>query len=141
MSYTIKLIDKMNIHSIILLARILNPKLDDEVLLDRIMGTVENPSYQCVGIYFNEELVGICGIWILTRIWAGKYIELDNVIIHPNYQSKGVGDKLLSWVFNYGKTQGCTASILACYVTNDKAIKFWIKNNYKIVGYNLIQSL
>lgn len=141
MSYVIKLIDKANMDAVIPLAQILNPTMDHVVLLERIKGAFDNPSYQCIGIYEHDHLIGICGVWILTRIWAGKYIELDNVIIHPDYQARGIGDKLLSWVFAYGKSQGCTASLLACYVTNDKALKFWIKNNYKIVGYNLIQQL
>ena len=92
--------------------------------------------YQCVGVYDENELIGISGLWTLTKYYVGKHIEPDNVFILPKYQGKGIGELLLDWIFDYAKSIGCNASELNCYIDNDKAHKFWKNRGYEIKAYH-----
>ncbi|EQD69526.1 GCN5-related N-acetyltransferase, partial [mine drainage metagenome] len=40
--------------------------------------------YQCAGLYDDGRLIGICGLWILTKYYVGKHIEPDNVVIQED---------------------------------------------------------
>ena len=38
-------------------------------------------NYGQVGVFIGGECVGLTGYWIGTKLWCGKYLELDNVVV------------------------------------------------------------
>ena len=133
--YKFELIEKKNIYSIIPLLQMLNDQLSTELLKERLDEMVER-GYECLGVYDQEELIGICGIWILTKYYVGRHIEPDNVMILPAYRSKGIGEQMMEWVYAYGQSKGCVASELNCYTTNSGGQKFWANEGYRILGFH-----
>lgn len=138
--YRISLIPPENIHSILPLVRGLNPSLSDAELLSRLDEMLSR-GYECVGVYEENSLIGISGLWILTKLYVGRHIEPDNVIIDPAYRNKGIGDLLMQWIYDYGRSKGCVASELNCYVSNSKGQKFWEKEGYTLLGYHYQKKL
>ncbi|WP_295421109.1 GNAT family N-acetyltransferase, partial [Sulfurovum sp.] len=126
---TIELIDNKKINSIIPLLKILNTSISEETLEERLSDMTKE-GYQCVGAFDNDKLIGICGLWILTKYYAGKHIEPDNMIILPEYQNQKIGSKMMQWIYSYAKDNDCVASELNCYIDNKAAHKFWEKENY-----------
>ncbi|WP_276480906.1 GNAT family N-acetyltransferase [Paraflavitalea pollutisoli] len=138
--YQISLIPKDQLHTIIPLLRILNDAIDERTLQERLED-MQQRNYVCAGVYDQQRLIGICGLWILNKYYVGKHIEPDNVMILPEYRSKGVGEQMMEWVYEYGRSQGCIASELNCYVTNDKGIRFWLNQGYRIIGFHCQKKL
>lgn len=137
---TISLVPKKDISTVLPLVRILNPDLSDSILLKRFEEMFAQ-GYQCVCVYDKEKIIGISGLWIITKLYVGKHIEPDNVIIDPAYRNKGVGELLMKWIYDYGKKQGCVASELNCYMTNEKGQKFWVKEGYIPLGIHYQKKL
>ena len=131
----IKLIAADQIFSIIPLLHSLNPVISESVLRQRLSEMI-GQGYRCAGMYSSDNLIGICGLWIITKYYVGKHIEPDNVVILESYRTKGLGKQLMAWVYDYAKSQGCIASELNCYVTNEKGQAFWEKEGYKKIGYH-----
>ena len=98
----IKLIPVENILSILPLLKQLNTTTNEAVLKNRVI-EMSTQNYKCVGIYFNTKLIGIAGLWFLTRHYCGKTIEPDHVIITSEFRNKGIGKKLFEWIYNYAK--------------------------------------
>lgn len=138
--YEIRLIPKDQLQTIIPLLRILNDAIDESTLQERLED-MQQRNYECAGVYDAGRLVGICGLWILNKYYVGKHIEPDNVMILPEYRNKGIGEKMMAWVYEYGRAQGCIASELNCYVVNDKGIRFWLNQGYKIIGFHCQKKL
>ena len=128
-----RFIKNENIHSIIPLLQVLNKKISEEVLKTRLDDMIKQ-SYQCIGIFDDKQLIGICGIWILTKYYVGKHIEPDNIIILPEYRNKNIGKKLMIWIDEYAKENDCEASELNCYINNTKAHKFWEQEGYEVIA-------
>jgi len=127
------LIEERDIYSIIPLLRLLNDSIAEDILKQRLDEMLKQ-GYKCIGIFDEKILVGICGIWIMTKYYVGRHIEPDNVIIAPEYQNKNIGHKLMRWIEEYAKTNGCVASELKCYVGNKQAHKFWEKEGYEVIA-------
>ena len=62
----------------------LDSSIPETVLKARLSEMIEK-DYECVGIYNNGVLIGICGLWILIKYYVGRHLELDNVYIMPEY--------------------------------------------------------
>jgi GNAT superfamily N-acetyltransferase len=107
-----------------------------ETLLETRLEEMVSQGYQCAGLYFDDQLIGICGLWIMTKFYVGKHIEPDNVFILPEYRRQGFGKQLLEWVYGCGKSQGCVASELNCYVTNEVGNAFWEQEGFAKIGYH-----
>jgi len=138
--YAFQLIPKENLDCIIPFWQILNDKIEVGTLHERLE-EMKQQSYECVGVYDGDKLIGISGLWIMTKYYIGKHIEPDNVLILPAYQGKGIGEKLMEWIFAYGRSKGCVASELNCYVTNSAGQKFWANQGYRIVGFHYQRKL
>lgn len=138
--YDIRLIPEEHLEDIFPLLRLLDGALTDEVLAARLNG-MKSHNYECVGVYDTDTLIGISGLWILDKYYVGKHIEPDNVVIHPDYRGKGIGEKLMQWIYDYAKEQGCVASELNCYVSNHKGVAFWMKEGFRIIGYHMRKDL
>ncbi|MDG2279645.1 MAG: GNAT family N-acetyltransferase [Flavicella sp.] len=136
----IKIIPKVDILSIIPLLSLLNTKTPTSILKERVLDmTTQN--YECIGIYLDKELIGICGLWTLTRHYIGKTVEPDHVIIHPNFRGKNIGKQLFDWIYNYAKQKGYEATELNAYTGNRKSHKFYLNEGYEIYGYHFIKVL
>lgn len=133
--YEVKRIEKEVLGDIIPLLQGLNPKISPSILRKRLEQMVLQ-GYECVGAYDGQKLVGIVGLWILTKYYVGKHIEPDNVYILPEYQGKGIGKQLMQWVFEYAKDIGCEASELNCYINNKEGNRFWEQLGYEAIGYH-----
>ena len=131
-----KLIDSEKIEIIIPFLQLLDPTLTNEELKVRLPKMIAN-NYSCIGVYDNEKLIGISGFWLIQKYYTGQYIEPDNVVIDPEYRNKGLGEIMSKWIDNYAKNIGCVAANLNVYTTNEKAIRFWINQGYKIISFHL----
>jgi ribosomal protein S18 acetylase RimI-like enzyme len=72
----------------------------------------------------------------MTRFYCGKTIEPDNVIVDPEYQSKGIGEIMIDWVLEYGRKENCDVSELNAYVTNPGGQRFWMNQGFRILGFH-----
>ena len=126
--------------SIIPLLRILNDALSEETLQERLDEMVLQ-GYECVGAYDDGRLIGISGLWTLTKYYVGRHIEPDNVVILPEYRGKALGEQMMEWIYAYGRSKGCVASELNCYVTNSGGQKFWANEGYRVIGFHYQKAL
>ena len=134
----IKFIEKNNIEIILPLLQELNKFTSEKILKKRIEEMVCQ-NYKCLGIYYNEELVGICGLWFLTRHYSGKTIEPDHVIINPQFRNLGIGKKLFDFIHEYAKSIEYEAAELNTYVANTKSHNFYEKMAYKKLGFHYLK--
>lgn len=102
---------------------------------------MKNHQYKCIGVYDHDKLIGITGIWILNKFYNGKHIEPDNVMVMPEYRNQKIGEMMMDFVHNYGREQGCIVSELNAYITNEKGIRFWINQGYRILGFHFQKKL
>lgn len=134
-SVEIRLIAHELLDEIIPFVQQLNPAVPELVLKERLED-MKAQGYRCAGLYLDGKLAGICGFWIITKFYVGRHIEPDNVVILPEYRRQGLGKKLLAWVYDFGKAQGCVASELNCYVANTAGNTFWSQEGFEKIGYH-----
>ena len=123
-----------------LIKALMNNNIEDEVLRERLHEMFKQ-NYECYGIYWDDKLVGVFGLWFAIRHYAGKTCEADHVYIDDNYRSKGIGKEVFAWIFEYAKSKGCETSELNSYVSNYPSHKFYMNQGYNILGYHFLKKL
>ena len=93
-----KVLEENNADDIVLLGCELNPALGDEVIRSRLLEMFSYPSYICFGMFENTKLIGVASGWLSTRFYSGKQLEIDNVIVSKEFQSKGMGKEFLEFI-------------------------------------------
>jgi len=134
----IKLIPTENILSIIPLLKEINKITSEDILKQRLL-EMTTQNYKCIGMYSNNELVGISGLWFLTRHYSGKTIEPDHVVINSKYRNKGLGKLLFKWIYNYAQSIGYEATELNTFIHNVKSHKFYENEGYKKLGFHYLK--
>lgn len=97
--------------------------------------------YRLAGAFEGNKCVGLSGFWISTKIYSGKYVELDNVVIAKNYRSKGIGKILCRWVEKEAKRCGCVTAMLDAYAENQDAHRFYFREGYIIRGFHFLKKI
>jgi GNAT superfamily N-acetyltransferase len=108
-----------------------------EIELDAMLSL----NYGQVGIFDGSECLGMTGYWIGSKLWCGKYMELDNVVIEKKYRSKGIGEQLFSYMEDKAKNENCAMMALDTYSTNFKAHKFFYSQGFVPRGFHFINIL
>lgn len=126
--------------TIIPLLQELDPGIAEDVLLVRLDEMVTR-GYECVGLYAQDELIGICGLWTLVKYYVGRHIEPDNVYIKPAFRGEGIGRQLDEWLRHFAAERGCEAIELNCYVSNEAGKKYWEATGYAGIGIHYQKKL
>lgn len=133
--YEIRFIPAKDIFTIVPYLRMLDDRVDEATLKVRLPIMLDY-GYQCAGVYYQGMLIGIAGVWTLYKYYIGKHLEVDNVMVHPDYRSRGIGKKLMDWISDYGKSISCVATELNSYIANDRGNKFWENYGFEKLGYH-----
>lgn len=123
-----------------LLIKQLNKKLkksDLKIMLNEMLAS----GYRMIGAFDGNTCTGLSGFWISTKIYSGKYVELDNVVIDKNYRSKGIGKMLCHWVEKEAKRNGCETAMLDAYAENQAGHRFYFREGYIIRGFHFLKKL
>ena len=134
-----KSIEKSNILTIIPLLQKVNTTTPKEILERRIVEMIELPNYECVGVYDNNKLIGISGLWYSIRHYVGKSVEPDHVVIDETYRGKNIGKQFFNWIYEYTKEKGCEAIELNTYTGNRKSHKFYYNEGFEIYGFHFVK--
>ncbi|MEP2936913.1 MAG: GNAT family N-acetyltransferase [Gilvibacter sp.] len=113
-------------------------KYSDQILKERL-GEMISQNYRCLGIFDQNKLVGMCGLWYQTRHYAGKSLEVDHVFITAPYRNKGIGKNMIAYVQEYGESLGCEAIELNTYVENFPSHKFYYNLGFVARGFHFLK--
>ncbi len=141
MNVTIKILPNKNILDIIpIMMKYTDNKEKQSVLEGRFL-EMATQNYECVVMYDNDKIIGLAGLWFMTRHYSGKSVEPDHIYILDAYQNKGLGAQLFDWIHKYAKNKGCNTSELNTYVQNYPSHKFYYNHGYEIFGYHFYKTL
>ncbi|MFC6267159.1 GNAT family N-acetyltransferase [Frigoriflavimonas asaccharolytica] len=138
---TIKVIDQSYLKQISTLGQQLNPQLTLEQTEAYFLEMFEFRNYTCFGLFLEEKLVGISSAWTTVRLYSGKQLEVDNVIIDNAQQSKGLGKKFFEFIENWARERNYKTIELNTYVQNAKSHKFYFNLGYNILGFHFLKKL
>lgn len=100
-----------------------------------------NNRYGQVAVFDGDKCIGLTGYWIGTKLWCGKYLEIDNLVVSSKYRSKGAGKFMFDYLSEKAKQENCVMMSLDSYTYNFKAHKFFYNEGFAPRGFHFINIL
>lgn len=120
--------------------RHLYPNISEEKYKSYLEAMIPH-NYTQIAIFEDEICVGLTGLWYGIKLWSGKYMEIDNFIVHPNHRSKGIGKMLTDYVNQKAIDLDCTMIVLDAYTQNFTAHRFYYNQGYNPRGFHFVKTL
>lgn len=98
-------------------------------------------NYIQIAVFDNGKCIAITGCWSATKLWTGKYFEIDNFIVHPDHRAQGVGKMLTDYIEKKAIENGCTAIVLDAFSQNFKAHRFYYNQGFSPKGFHFVKIL
>ncbi len=106
---------------------------------DEMLTSMIPCNYGQVAVFDGEECIGISGYWQGTKIWCGKYIELDNVVVKKSARGTGAGKLMQEYLQAKAEETNCNIMVLDAYSHNFKAHRFYYNQGYAPRGFHFIK--
>ncbi len=98
-------------------------------------------NYTQVAVFEDNRCLGLTGCWFGIKLWSGKYLEIDNFIVHPNHRKAGIGKLLTDFVNQKALDLGCSMIVLDAFTGNFTAHRFYYNQGYAPKGFHFIKIL
>ena len=120
----------------------LNPDKPPELVRSRLDAILrDHPHYLPIGAFIDGDMKGFVGAWIATRIWSGRYLEVDNFVVHPDQRGAGIGTRLMAHLEDLARANDCEIVALDTYVTLHDAHRLYHRLGYSVLGYHFVKKL
>ena len=116
----------------------LQPKLTIEAYKQMLPEMIPN-GYGQIAIFDNNKCIAISGFWINIKLYTGKYLEMDNVVVSEIYRSKGIGKLLCDWCMQKAIENNCKYITLDAFLENEKAHAFYEREDFTKKGYHFLK--
>lgn len=119
----------------------LYPSLTKEAYEKDLINMLPNNQYGQLAVFEGTTCLGLTGYWIGTKLWCGKYLEIDNLIVSEKQRSTGVGKIMFDYLAAKATHENCTMMALDSYTSNFKAHKFFYNQSFAPKGFHFIRVL
>lgn len=119
----------------------LNPEITEEMYLSRLPAMIKAGYSQVIIRDPEDHIIALSGIWINTKIYCGKYLEMDNVVVDMLVRASGVGSILFTHVEEMARKNGCDCIMLDAYKENIRAHGFYVRKGFVSRGFHFIKKL
>ncbi|MDP5198441.1 GNAT family N-acetyltransferase [Flavobacterium sp. DG2-3] len=120
--------------------RFLYPNLSEDKY-ESFLSEMVPHNYTQIAVFEEENCIGITGCWSATKLWTGKYLEIDNFVVHPEYRSKGIGKMLTDYVEKKAIELNCSSIVLDAFTGNFAAHRFYYNQGYAPRGFHFVKIL
>ncbi|MGI8317190.1 GNAT family N-acetyltransferase [Halobacillus mangrovi] len=114
----------------------LRTHLDESTYLELVLEAKDIDRYRMVALMDGNEIVAVTGFKPMTTLYYGRFVWVCDLVTNKNYRSKGYGEKLLSWVNDWGRENDYESVALSSGLKRTDAHRFYTdKMDYDRVSY------
>jgi GNAT superfamily N-acetyltransferase len=141
-SPTLRKLDAADLAAAADLLTLLNPETPADILSNRLDTLLTDHShYELIGAFAGDRLIGVAGAWIATKIWCGRYLEIDNLVVAPDQRSSGVGSLMIQWLEALAHERGCNILVLDSYASNRSSHRLYHRLGFEIWGFHFAKPI
>ena len=142
MAYTLRhLADPQAFEASFDLMRVLRPHITEPANYAAQLLRQTAQGYRLLAAWDAGRVVGLAGYRELENLLYGRFIYVDDLVVHPDLQRSGLGARLLDTVRVEAVQRGCTHFVLDTGLHMPLAQRFYFRQGLLAHGMHFTQSL
>lgn len=142
MAYTLRhLADPQAFEASFDLMRVLRPHITEPANYVAQLLRQTAQGYRLLAAWDAGRVVGLAGYRELENLLYGRFIYVDDLVVHPDLQRSGLGARLLDTVRVEAVQRGCTHFVLDTGLHMPLAQRFYFRQGLLAHGIHFTQSL
>lgn len=118
----------------------LRPHLRKDQFLSTVR-SMEVEGYRLMYIAADNKVVAAAGYRIYSNLWMGKHLYVDDLVTADANRSSGYGKRMIDWLRDEAKSNGCKIFHLDSGTHRGRAHKFYFQEGFTIGSYHFSQEL
>lgn len=112
--------------------RQLRPHLALEVYVQMVREMMASDGYRLAALRDGGEVRAVAGYRIMRMLYCGQLLSLDDLVSDERVRSRGYGKRMLDWLKETGRREGCTELHLISNVVREGAHRFYFREGMGI---------
>ncbi|WP_324832753.1 GNAT family N-acetyltransferase [Pseudomonas saxonica] len=97
--------------------------------------------YRLLAAWGGEHIVGLIGYRELENLLYGRFIYIDDLVVSPDFQGRGLGERLLTAVRDEAVQRDCDHFVLDTGLHMPLAQRFYFRQGLLARGMHFTESL
>ena len=119
----------------------LRPAIGEDEFLARAKRQQAEEKWRLAYLEEGGEVVAVSGFRILDCMATGKTLYVDDLVTREDRRSNGFGEKLLTWMEQLAREEGCAVLRLDSGTHRTGAHKFYLRMGMPIVSFHFMKKL
>ena len=114
----------------------LRTHLNEESYLEMVDRMRESDNYRLAAVLDGERVLCVAGYRISEFLAYGKVLYVDDLVTDENARSGWLGGRILGWLSDEARRNGCDQLHLDSGVQRGDAHRFYFREGMKIINYH-----
>lgn len=123
------------------LMRVLRPHVAKPATYVAQLARQTEQGYRLLAAWGGEHIVGLIGYRELENLLYGRFIYVDDLVVSPDFQGKGLGERLLTAVRDEAVQRDCDHFVLDTGLHMPLAQRFYFRQGLLARGMHFTESL
>jgi GNAT superfamily N-acetyltransferase len=105
----------------------LRPHLAQEAYVPLIRALMASDGFRLAALTDDGEVRALAGYRYMNMLYCGRLLYLDDFVTDERVRSRGYGARLLGWLKDEARREGCAELQLISHVRREQAHRFYFR--------------
>jgi GNAT superfamily N-acetyltransferase len=110
----------------------LRPHLVCEQYVPLVRGLMASDGFRLAAVLDEGAVRAVAGYRIMSMLYCGRLLYLDDLVSDERVRSRGYGKRLLDWLKDEGRREGCSELQLISRTVREQAHRFYFREGFGI---------
>ncbi len=118
----------------------LRSHLDERDYLETVR-RMQGTGYRIAAAVENGQVVCVAGFRVQENLYGGRHLYVDDLITDDSARSRGYGQRMLGWLTDQARRDGCEQIHLDSGVQRSDAHRFYLREGLTVSSYHFRKEL
>ena len=118
----------------------LRPHLDERDYLETVR-RMQGTGYWIAAVAEDGQVVCVAGFRVQENLYCGRHLYVDDLITDDSVRSRGHGQRMLGWLTDLARRDGCEQLHLDSGVQRPNTHRFYFREGLTVSSYHFRKEL
>lgn len=101
----------------------------------------QKEGYRLAYLEHEGAVVAVAGFRLMNMLWSGRVMYIDDLVTDESMRSRGFGERMIAWLVERARSEGCEAFALDSGTHRHAAHAFYFRQGLRISDFHFEMQL